>query len=123
MCNYRRGFGLEIGFINHINTRPMNIFNYRAIADFDTLHITTPHVKSFLVCCVFTSRSLVTASNGGDSSASALTAPTKPFLHRLPYNSLSSHFITTLTNFKVKVMLRPTVSRPVCLRIRRPSGA
>jgi hypothetical protein len=34
--------------------------------------ITTTHAKSFPACCVFTNRSLVTASNNGDSSASAL---------------------------------------------------
>jgi hypothetical protein len=54
------------------------------------------------VCCVLTSRSLVTASNNADSSASALslllsgdylttpvTAPTNSSLQRLPYNSLN----------------------------------
>jgi hypothetical protein len=55
--------------------------NYSANADFHTLQITTAQAKSFPVCCVFTSRSLVNATNGADSSASVLTAPTEPSLH------------------------------------------
>jgi hypothetical protein len=39
--DYRRGFGLEIGFIDHFNTRLANTFNYSAIADFHILQITT----------------------------------------------------------------------------------
>jgi hypothetical protein len=47
MGDYRRGFGLEIGFIDHFNTRLVNTLNYSAIADFHTLQITTPYAKSF----------------------------------------------------------------------------
>jgi hypothetical protein len=35
-CDYRRGFGLEIGFFDHFNTQLVTTLNYNAIAD---LHI------------------------------------------------------------------------------------
>jgi hypothetical protein len=41
------GFGFEIGFIDHFNTRPVTTFNYNAVADFYTLQITAAHAKSF----------------------------------------------------------------------------
>jgi hypothetical protein len=41
------GFGLEIGFIDHFNTRLMTTTNYSAIADLHTLQITTAHAKTF----------------------------------------------------------------------------
>jgi hypothetical protein len=59
MIDCRLGFGLESGFIGH--------FNARLQRDHYSIH----YVFSFY--CVFTSRSLVTASNSGDSSASWLT--------------------------------------------------
>jgi hypothetical protein len=55
MSDYRRGFGLDIGFIDHFNTRLVTTLNYSAIADFHTL------IKSFPACSVFTSSCLVTA--------------------------------------------------------------
>jgi hypothetical protein len=91
MRDYRRGFGLEIGFIDHFNTRLVTTLNYSAVADLHTLQITRGHAKSFPVCNVFPSRFLVTASNSEDSS----TAPTKSSLHRFPYNSLSTDSVTT----------------------------
>jgi hypothetical protein len=45
--------------------------NYSATADLHTLHITTAPAKPFPACCALTSRSLATASNSGDSSASS----------------------------------------------------
>jgi hypothetical protein len=42
----RRGFGLEIGFIDHFNTRLVATLNYCTIADLHTLQITTAHVNS-----------------------------------------------------------------------------
>jgi hypothetical protein len=66
------GFGLEIGFTDHFNTRPVSTINYSSIADLDTLQLTAAHAV-FPVCCVFTSRGLVTASNSGDSTVSAFT--------------------------------------------------
>jgi hypothetical protein len=79
----------------------MTTSNYSAIVDLHTLEITTAHVKTFQT--IFTSRSLVTASNIGDFSASALssllTASNKSSLQRLPYNSLCPHqsqsYVTT----------------------------
>jgi hypothetical protein len=78
--NIHRGFGLEIGFIDHFNTRLVTTLNYSAIADFNILQITTAHAKSFQSAAVPTSRSLVTASNSGDPS----TAPTKSSLRSFP---------------------------------------
>jgi hypothetical protein len=84
---------LEIGFIDHLQV--VTASKYNIIANLHILQITTAH--AFLVCCVFTSRSLVTVSNGRDPSASAvtsllfgvyptnlLTAPTKPFSSKTP---------------------------------------
>jgi hypothetical protein len=67
MSDSRRGFGLEIGFIDHFNTRIVTPFNYSAVANFHTLLST------------FTSRFRVTDLNNGNSS----TAPTMSFVHRL----------------------------------------
>jgi hypothetical protein len=44
--------------------------NYNAIPNFHTLQITAAPTKPFPACSVLTSRSLETASNSGDSSAS-----------------------------------------------------
>jgi hypothetical protein len=67
------GFGLEIGFIDHLNTRPITTSHYSSIANLHALQITREHVQSFPACSVFTSRFLVTASNCRDFSASTLT--------------------------------------------------
>jgi hypothetical protein len=47
--------------------------NYSAIANSHTLQFTTARTKIFSVCCVFTSRRLVTASNAVASLASVFT--------------------------------------------------
>jgi hypothetical protein len=70
MSDYRRGFGLDIGFIDHLQVVTTN--NYDIVADFHTLQITTAHAKSFPACSVFARLFLVTASNKGYSSASVL---------------------------------------------------
>jgi hypothetical protein len=83
-------FGLDIGFIDHLHTNlSICTCNYSAIANLHNLQINTAHAKFFPACCVFTSRSLVTASNSGDSSASVLKSslnggslPTDSFVHR-----------------------------------------
>jgi hypothetical protein len=56
--------------IDHLYTRLGTTSNYSAIAYLHTLQITPATAKPFPACCVFISRSLATASNSGDSSAS-----------------------------------------------------
>jgi hypothetical protein len=46
-CDYRRGFGLEIGFIDHFNTWLVTTNNYSAIAEFLDLQITIADAKPF----------------------------------------------------------------------------
>jgi hypothetical protein len=43
MSDYRRGFGLGIGFIDHFNTQHVTTLNYIAIANLHTLQIITAH--------------------------------------------------------------------------------
>jgi hypothetical protein len=69
--DYRQGFGLEIGFIDHFNIRLVSTLNYSAIANFHTLRITTAHAKSFQ--SAVTCRFLVMDLNNEDSSASSCT--------------------------------------------------
>jgi hypothetical protein len=74
------GFGLDIGFIDHLYTRLGTTSNYSATANLHNSQITSAPAKPFPACCVFTSRSLVTASapqyltsavdGGGEWSAS-----------------------------------------------------
>jgi hypothetical protein len=69
MYDCRRSFRLDIGFIElQVITAPSLI--------------STAPAKSFPVCCVFTSRSLVRASNNWDCSASALRSSLHNFLYR-----------------------------------------
>jgi hypothetical protein len=70
--DYSRGFGLEIGFMDHFNTRLVTTLNYSVIANLDNSQITTALSIPLPACCVFTNLSLVTASNSGVCSASAL---------------------------------------------------
>jgi hypothetical protein len=96
MCDY---IGLDIGFIDHLNTQLVITFNWSTIANFHTLQITTEPAKSFPACCVFTSLSLVTASNNGYSSASVLRS------------CLNGGSLPPELFFEVKVTLRLTVSQ------------
>jgi hypothetical protein len=81
--DYRRSFGLNIGFIELLYTKHVNTNNYSATANHHILQITTAPSKTFPACYVFSSHSLVTASNIGDFSASTL----KSSLHSLPYRT------------------------------------
>jgi hypothetical protein len=47
-CDYRMGFGLDVGFIDHLYTRLKTTSNYSAIADLRTLRITTASAVSSL---------------------------------------------------------------------------
>jgi hypothetical protein len=69
MSDYRRGFGLGIGFIDHLQL--VNTSNYSTIAYFHTLQITTAHAKFFQPAV--TSCFLVTDPNNADSSATLLS--------------------------------------------------
>jgi hypothetical protein len=73
-----------------------------------TLYKSLQHPLSLSICCVFTSRSLVTASNSGDSSASALNSLsagsqirrihllfTDPLQPSLYFESESESYVTT----------------------------
>jgi hypothetical protein len=66
-CDYRRGFGLDIGFIDHLFAQLRTTSNYSAIATLHNSQITTATAKPFPACRVFTSRSLATASNSGNA--------------------------------------------------------
>jgi hypothetical protein len=69
LSDSRRGFRLEIGFVDHLHGVTTN--NYNIISNFHTLQMTTAHAKSFQPA--FTSRFPATDLNNGDPS----TAPTK----------------------------------------------
>jgi ethanolamine utilization microcompartment shell protein EutS len=47
MSECRRGFGFEIGFIDHFSTQLVTTLNYGAIADHHTLQITVADAESF----------------------------------------------------------------------------
>jgi hypothetical protein len=57
----RRGFGLDIGFIDDFNTQHVITLNYIVIANFHILQFTIAHANTFSACSVLTSCCLVTA--------------------------------------------------------------
>jgi hypothetical protein len=65
-CLVDTGFGLVIGFFGLLQT--VTTSNYNRFTDSRRKHFI------FSVCCVFISRSLLTASNDVDSSASVFTS-------------------------------------------------
>jgi hypothetical protein len=93
------GFGLVNGFTDHFNTQLVTTPNFSAVTDLYTLQITVTHAKSFVARSVFTSSSLVTASNNGYASASGLKS------------SLNGGSLLTELFFKVNVTLRLTVGQ------------
>jgi hypothetical protein len=76
----RRGLDWIIGFISLIYSWLVTTSNYSATANLHTLLITTVPAKPFPACCVFTSRTLATASNSGHSSASRADVAPSPTL-------------------------------------------
>jgi hypothetical protein len=66
--------------MHHLCTQLGTTSKYSAITNRHVLQITRAQAKSFPASCVFTNRSLVTASKSGDSSTSAFQS----FLHTLP---------------------------------------
>jgi hypothetical protein len=99
MSDCRRGFGFEIEFIDHLQAITTITITLSLIS---TLYKSLQHTLSFPVCCVFTSRSLITASNSGDSSASALTSFLSllftDFVTTLCYNCLTSKLVSVMTS-------------------------
>jgi hypothetical protein len=95
ISDYRRGLDWWMDLLT------THTSNYSSIAS-STLYKSPQHTLSFPSCCVvFISRSQVTASDSGGSSASAMkSALNAHFLHRLPYRpdsvSLVVFFITPL---------------------------
>jgi hypothetical protein len=75
--------------------------NYSATADLHNSQITTASAKPFPACCVFTIRSLATASNSGDSSASrAQVLPSPTPVQNHPPAVPSGTRITLLITFR-----------------------
>jgi hypothetical protein len=64
------GVGLVNGFIDHLYTRLVITSNYSATINIHNSQITTALAKHFAACCLFTSRSLETASNSAGTSTS-----------------------------------------------------
>jgi hypothetical protein len=87
------GFGLVIGFIDHLQI--VTTRNYNATANLHTLQITTAHAKPSQSAC--TSRFPVTDLNNGDSSVSALMSllsgkyPTAALLLQLTTSQAGGH--------------------------------
>jgi hypothetical protein len=51
MSESQRGFGLDIGFIDHFNPQLVITLSYRAIADLHTLQITVTRTHTSVSIC------------------------------------------------------------------------
>jgi hypothetical protein len=83
------------GFSDHLNPQLATTSNYSPTANLHTLQITAAAAKPSPACYVLTSRSLATASNSGDSSASRAQvllsqSPMQNSLSTVNYNVISS---------------------------------
>jgi hypothetical protein len=117
MCDYRRCFGLDIGFINQFNTQLVITINYSAIVDFHTL---PNHAKSLQARNVFTSSCLVTGSNNNYSSVSVLkfspnggSLPTELFLLQL---SLCTDRVENAVFYITSIVACVSIAAGTCLR-------
>jgi hypothetical protein len=102
------------GFTDHLYTRLVSTSNYSATANLHNSQIITAPAKPFPACCVFTSLSLATASNSGDSSASRAHAiPYCPPSHNWlrPLLITSQHRPCRNTPFHVKQVVQESYDR------------
>jgi hypothetical protein len=80
------------GLVDHLYTPLRTTSNNSDITDLHTLQNITVSDKPFPACCVFTSHSLATASNGGDTSAShvqvLVTVACEKLLLTVNYNTI-----------------------------------
>jgi hypothetical protein len=106
MSDCRWEFGLDIGFIDHLHPWLRTTSNNSTAVNLNS-QITTAPTQSFPACCVFTSCSLVTASNSGDSSVfhtpvlSEWWLPSNSFLHRHLYRPdlITPHFFVITSQY------------------------
>jgi hypothetical protein len=88
MSDYRRGFGLVIGFIELLQV--VTISKDYALAVLHTSQITIGHITSSHSVIVFTSRCLVAACNGERSSSCGFPNCPRPRLPACHSNSLTT---------------------------------
>jgi hypothetical protein len=93
ICDYRRDMDLMLHLLKQLGTTS----NYSTIANLHNSQITTALAKIFQVCCVVTSRSLASASNSGDPSASRPQSLSSqpPVQNSLSTESESESYVTT----------------------------